>query len=240
MAAESTPSQYFFLSMPVMPVQYKCIQRCRIQTILNSTTMQFSISILVGLLWLGQTSAFVVEARDSLEARQAATTACTDTNLAFAFLRGYNSVTGKHLYTTSFGEMVTALQHSGYAFESTSAFVFHPQIPSTSTVPFFRLYNPTSGDHFFTTSESEVESAISNSGYTFQNIAASVYPTKICNSTSLFRLYNSFSGDHFYTTSATERDTAIAISGYTSEGTAAFVLQPCSKLSLVAGTNISD
>ncbi|TDL15783.1 hypothetical protein BD410DRAFT_796057 [Rickenella mellea] len=202
--------------------------------------MRFSISILAGLLWLGQTWALVVEARDSLEARQAGTATCTDTNLAFAFLRGRNSVTGKHLYTTSFGEMVTALQRSGYAFENTAAFVFHPQIPSTSTVPFFRLVNPTTGDNFFTTSESEVNSAISNSGYTFQSIAASVYPTKICNSTSLFRLFNSVSGDHFYTTSTTERDSFIANSGYTSQGTAAFVLQPCSSLSLVAGSPISD
>ncbi|TDL15778.1 hypothetical protein BD410DRAFT_85820 [Rickenella mellea] len=185
--------------------------------------MKFSIPILAGLLWLGQSSASAIEARD-LEARQAAPATCTNPNLAFPFLRGLNSAVSDHFYTTSFGELVNAIDHAGYVSEGTAAFVFLPQIPSNLTVPLFRLFNPTSVDHFYTTSAAERNNAIANGGYRSEGTAASVFATQVCGSIPLFRLFNPTSGDHFYTTSAPERDNAIANAGYRSEGTAAFVL----------------
>ncbi|TDL16762.1 hypothetical protein BD410DRAFT_794966 [Rickenella mellea] len=183
--------------------------------------MKFTISILAGLLWLGQTSALAVEARDSLEARQAG---CTNPTLAVPFLRAFNAQVGDHFYTTDFGELVNAINNGGYASEGSAGSVFSAQTPSAFTVPFFRLFNPAVSDHFYTTSAAERNNAVANGGYISEGTAASVFATQVCGSVPLFRLFNPNINDHFYTTSAPERDNAVARGGYISEGTAAFVL----------------
>ncbi len=83
--------------------------------------------------------------------------------------------------------------------------------------PLFRLYN--GKDHFYTTSESERDSA-EKGGYNFEGIACYVDSSQVDATVPLFRLYNG--KDHFYTTSESERDSAEK-GGYTSEGIACYV-----------------
>jgi hypothetical protein len=99
-------------------------------------------------------------------------------------------------------------------------------VPPTSDpirVPLFRMWNPTIGDHFYTTSAPERYRAIARYGYTNEGVAARVYATPHFGTTPLFRLWSPSAGDHFYTTSVEERDRAIARYGYTSEGITAWV-----------------
>jgi hypothetical protein len=79
--------------------------------------------------------------------------------------------------------------------------------------PVYMLYDPTSGDHLFTSSASEYNSAqqagYSGEGVSFYACSSGQQP--------VYRLYDPSTGDHFYTTSASERDSAGG-SGYIHEG----------------------
>jgi hypothetical protein len=81
------------------------------------------------------------------------------------------------------------------------------------------------GDHFYTTSAAERDSAVANYGYHEEGIACYVFGSQVPGTTPLYRLTSphAFSGDHFYTTSAAERDAAVSVHGYQDEGTACYV-----------------
>src|SRR4029077_9492914 len=73
------------------------------------------------------------------------------------------------------------------------------------------------GNHFYTTSISERDNAIANSGYQPEGTACYVFDPQAPSTTSIGI------GDHFYTTSVVERDNAVANSGYRGEGIACYV-----------------
>jgi serine/threonine protein kinase len=89
--------------------------------------------------------------------------------------------------------------------------------------PLYRLYNPKTGDHFYTMSIAERNNAVAADGYTYEGIASYVFSSQVANSAPLYRLVSTRTGDHFYTLSATERDNAVAADGYTYEGIAGYV-----------------
>ena len=80
-------------------------------------------------------------------------------------------------------------------------------------VPVWRLYNPYSGEHHFTTSTVEYEALVSL-GWTGEGICW-LAPEE--SSTPVYRLYNQWSGDHHYTTDATEYAALLAL-GWEDEG----------------------
>ena len=63
--------------------------------------------------------------------------------------------------------------------------------------PMYRLYNPNSGEHFYTASGGEME-FLSSIGWNYEGIGWFA-PTK--SNTPVYRLYNPNAGDHHYTTS---------------------------------------
>ncbi|MBP3885467.1 MAG: CotH kinase family protein [Olsenella sp.] len=77
----------------------------------------------------------------------------------------------------------------------------------------YRLYNPYSGEHFYTASEYERDS-LASIGWNDEGVGWKV-PTK--RGASVFRLYNPFAGDHHYTTSDVERDSLVGV-GWNYEG----------------------
>lgn len=79
----------------------------------------------------------------------------------------------------------------------------------------FRLYNPKSGDHFFTVNPVEADNANRYGGYNDEGVA--FYASK--KGSNVYRVYNPSTGEHFYTASASERDT-VCRSGWKSEGIA--------------------
>ena len=72
-------------------------------------------------------------------------------------------------------------------------------------IPMYRLYNPWSGEHFYTANIEECDN-VHNAGWTYEGIGW-VAPST---GDPVYRLYNSFAGDHHYTMSAEERDVLVA------------------------------
>ena len=81
-----------------------------------------------------------------------------------------------------------------------------------------------SGDHFYTTSAAERDTAYAFINYLPEGIACHVYAAPSSGTTALYRCFNTGNGDHFYTTSSDERDSAVA-GGYVFEGTAGHVYE---------------
>ena len=72
-------------------------------------------------------------------------------------------------------------------------------------VSMFRLYNPNSGEHFYTSSEEERDMLI-EVGWNFEGIG---WVAPAISNTPVYRLYNQYGGEHHYTTSIEERDVLI-------------------------------
>ncbi|MCC6099443.1 MAG: C69 family dipeptidase [Olsenella sp.] len=77
----------------------------------------------------------------------------------------------------------------------------------------YRLYNPNSGEHFYTASSYEAGSLV-KAGWRYEDIGW-MAPTS--SSTPVYRLYNPNAGDHHYTTSAAEKDSLVK-AGWRYEG----------------------
>lgn len=123
-----------------------------------------------------------------------------------------------HFYTTSQSECDNAFALLNYISEGVACYVFATE--QLNTGPLFRLFNPATGDHFYTTSTMERDAAV---GYVPEGIACYVYEFPAPGTTALFRLVNPNTGDHFYTISQFEVDSAVAAYGYIAEGTTCFV-----------------
>jgi len=108
----------------------------------------------------------------------------------------------------------------GYIYEDRVFYAFANQ--ATDSLPVYRFYNSTTGDHFYTISENEKDTLINNSqsGYVYETIAFYAFQSKIGNSVPVYRFINSKNGDHFYTISENEK--AIVLNnpqwGYVYEG----------------------
>ena len=81
-----------------------------------------------------------------------------------------------------------------------------------ATQEMFRLYNPNSGEHFYTSSTFERDHLI-DVGWNDEGTGW-VAPTE---GDPVYRLYNQYAGEHHYTTSAAERDMLVSI-GWNDEG----------------------
>ena len=81
------------------------------------------------------------------------------------------------------------------------------------TQAMYRLYNPNSGEHFYTASTVERDAVIA-AGWNDEGIGWTA-PTE---GIRVYRLYNSFAGEHHYTTSAEERDMLVSVGWTWEEG----------------------
>jgi Lyzozyme M1 (1,4-beta-N-acetylmuramidase) len=92
-------------------------------------------------------------------------------------------------------------------------------LPTTSTsnlakpIPMHRLYNRSSGEHFYTASLNEND-WLASLGWVAEGIG---WTAPSSSNSPVYRLYNPYSGDHHYTLSATERDSLVPI-GWIYEG----------------------
>lgn len=82
------------------------------------------------------------------------------------------------------------------------------------TVNMLRLYNPNSGEHFYTANEYEKRNLIIE-GWKYEGVG---WQAPAHSDTPVYRLYNPFAGDHHYTMDSNERDMLIR-AGWRSEGT---------------------
>jgi Subtilase family/Repeat of unknown function (DUF5648) len=68
---------------------------------------------------------------------------------------------------------------------------------TSERVPLYRYWNPTVGDHFYTTNWSELENG--RYGWLYEGVLCDVYPKPVFDSVPLYRYWNAKIGDHFYT-----------------------------------------
>ena len=97
--------------------------------------------------------------------------------------------------------------------EPSSPIIPAPVPEKVETTPMYRLYNPNSGEHFYTGSTEERDNLIT-AGWNYEGIAWNA-PTKT--GTPVYRLFNPNSGDHHYTMSEEERDNLVNV-GWQYEG----------------------
>lgn len=87
------------------------------------------------------------------------------------------------------------------------------QAADTTGVNMYRIYNPNSGEHFYTKNASEKDGLVTI-GWKDEGIGW-IAPEK--SNTPVYRLYNPNSGDHHYTMNKNERDSLIVV-GWNDEG----------------------
>jgi hypothetical protein len=96
-------------------------------------------------------------------------------------------------------------------------------VPLNGGVPLFRLFNRETGDHLYTTSESERDGSIRDRAYRREGRVCYVLKCPAWGAVPLYRLYSEVARDHFYTSSADEQAASIAHHGYRAEGDLGFV-----------------
>ena len=84
---------------------------------------------------------------------------------------------------------------------------------SDGTTAMYRLYNPNSGEHFYTASKVE-RNAVIAAGWSYESIGWTAPETS---SSPVYRLYNENGGEHHYTMSETEKDWLVSL-GWSYEG----------------------
>ena len=86
-------------------------------------------------------------------------------------------------------------------------------VPAPGERDMYRMYNPNSGEHFYTASVDERDFLIGE-GWKYEGIG---WHAPVSSSTPVFRLYNAYGGEHHYTTSAEEKASLVNV-GWTDEG----------------------
>lgn len=86
---------------------------------------------------------------------------------------------------------------------------------SSGSTSVYRLYNPNSGEHFYTISKVEAYNLIDN-GWRYESVG---WSTPVSSGTPVYRLYDRYASDHHFTTSKEERD-GLSEAGWSYEGVA--------------------
>jgi ribosomal protein L33 len=81
------------------------------------------------------------------------------------------------------------------------------------SVPMYRLYNPNSGEHFYTKNLNERDSLV-RVGWRYEQVG---WYAPVSSPAPVYRLYNPNAGDHFYTTNLNERNSLVR-AGWRYEG----------------------
>ena len=71
----------------------------------------------------------------------------------------------------------------------------------------YRLYNPYTGEHFYTASFDEMMANV-QLGWLYEG---SGWTAPSFSNTPVYRVYNPYAGDHHYTTSEVERDHLVSL-----------------------------
>ena len=85
--------------------------------------------------------------------------------------------------------------------------------PKPATCEMHRLYNPNSGEHFYTAKPGERD-ALVEMGWVYEGVG---WIAPVTSDIPVYRLYNQYAGDHHYTMRGAERD-ALVGAGWTYEG----------------------
>ena len=87
------------------------------------------------------------------------------------------------------------------------------RIPEMVVNDMYRLYNPNSGEHFYTANKAELSNVLA-AGWRYEGVG---WHAPTTSKTPVYRLYNPNAGDHHYTMNAAERN-MLVIKGWRYEG----------------------
>jgi hypothetical protein len=135
----------------------------------------------------------------------AATLEAADPNNALH--RFYNSTTGAHFYTASDSEMRAVLANTAFAYEGVVGRVPDKTKAGSGEAAVYRFYNPVTGAHFFTASESEKAAVLKNyKDFKYEGVAYVAFTSADSGALAVYRFFNSQTGAHFFTTDSAEAD----------------------------------
>ena len=92
-------------------------------------------------------------------------------------------------------------------------YINYPTTGNSSTQYMYRLYNPNSGEHFYTASTAEADNVIEH-GWKYEGVG---WTAPVSSQLPVYRMYNPNAGDHHYTMNAAEKDMLVG-KGWNYEG----------------------
>jgi hypothetical protein len=136
--------------------------------------------------------------------------------------RLYNPNNGSHHYTSDSNEY-DALATYGWIQEGIACYMCDEavSIDTVVAVPYYRLYNPNTFEHHWTTDANEYN-AMATYGWIQEGIDGYVFASQVIDLEPLYRLYNPYNGLHHWTMDANERGALIGY-GWIDEGIACYV-----------------
>ena len=136
--------------------------------------------------------------------------------------RLYNPNSGFHFWTTNSAEN-DYLGSIGWNQEGANyrLCVGSSSLDSSTAEPYFRLYNPNSGRHFWTSNSAE-DDYLGVIGWNQEGINGYLFLSEVSGSIPLYRLYNPNSGGHFWTVNESEYNYLGSL-GWNQEGIAGYV-----------------
>jgi hypothetical protein len=137
--------------------------------------------------------------------------------------RYHNGSSHDHFYTQNAAEIGATESgqsgHHGYTCEGVGFYLAENETVGYTAV--YRFWNPSSKDHFYTSSEEEKDSVHAH-GYSLEGVVGYISTTQIEGTIPVYRYWNPNTHDHFYTSNALEigatEPGVTGAHGYTCEG----------------------
>jgi C1A family cysteine protease len=139
--------------------------------------------------------------------------------------RLYSDVTKEHLYTTDTNEY-SVLAIRGWVAEGAIYQLYGGagSLNGVAAVPFYRLYNPISYQHHWTTDANEYN-VLGQGDWLREGVDGYILPFSVVGSMPVYRLYlNAFGGLHLWTTDLNEKSVLSTSRGWVDEGVAGYVV----------------
>jgi hypothetical protein len=140
--------------------------------------------------------------------------------------RLYSPGTFEHLYTTDLNEYNTLPACCAWQAEGAIYKVFSGpgSFGGVAAVPYYRLYNPFSHQHHWTTDANE-NNILPTVGWVKEGTDGYILPSAVAGAVPLYRLYlNAAGGLHLWTTDLNEANFLTSHNGWVNEGIAGYVL----------------
>ena len=140
--------------------------------------------------------------------------------------RLYSAASLEHLYTTDLNEYNLLPACCAWTAEGPIYQIFQGpgSYAGVAAVPYYRLYNPFSGQHHWTTDVNEFN-FLPSVGWRQEGIDGYILPTEVAGTLALYRLYlNAAGGLHLWTTDQNELNFLTTHAGWIDEGIAGYVI----------------
>lgn len=137
------------------------------------------------------------------------------------FLRTFNPNANLHFFTTREPEYANALK-AGFTDESSGRSVFAVlQNVDPGSLAIQRLYNPNTGEHYYTLNTFERDNLVSL-GWRAEGTEGAAFTTAQPGTSEIFHVYNASTGSHIFTTDAGERNGVAALPGWVVQNSLGF------------------